>query len=76
MNGLNGTRLTVQANREVVLAAGALHTPQLLQLSGIGDRRHLDDVGVKTFIDLPGVGANYQDHLMFLTIQTGKSASV
>lgn len=46
----------------VVLAAGALHTPQILQLSGIGDRDFLASKGIKAKLHLPGVGENFQDH--------------
>ncbi|MBM2822618.1 MAG: Choline dehydrogenase [Thermoleophilia bacterium] len=51
------------ANDEVILCAGAIGTPQLLQLSGIGPRAALDDVGVDVLHELPGVGANLIDHL-------------
>jgi choline dehydrogenase len=48
---------------EVVLAGGAINTPQLLQLSGVGDRQHLGTLGVEVVQHLPGVGQNLQDHL-------------
>lgn len=48
---------------EVVMCAGAIETPRLLQLSGIGDAGHLSGHGIDIVADLPGVGANYQDHL-------------
>jgi choline dehydrogenase len=47
---------------EVILAAGAIGSAQLLMLSGIGPQSHLSDVGIDTRLDLPGVGANLQDH--------------
>jgi len=47
----------------VILAAGAINTPQLLQLSGIGNAQFLKEKGVQTVQDLPGVGENLQDHL-------------
>lgn len=50
------------AKQEVVLAAGSGHTPQLLQLSGIGPKSLLQSLGIKTVVDLPGVGSNFQDH--------------
>jgi choline dehydrogenase len=53
----------VLARRELVLAAGAIGSPQLLQLSGIGPAALLADHGVPVVHDLPGVGANLQDHL-------------
>ena len=68
--GKNQAFRTVSALREVVLSAGALHTPQLLQVSGIGDGNHLSTLGIKSIVDLPGVGANYQDHLLLFTGQT------
>ncbi|MFC3040413.1 choline dehydrogenase [Virgibacillus xinjiangensis] len=48
---------------EVILAGGAINTPQLLQLSGVGDAEHLNSVGIDPVVDLPGVGENLQDHL-------------
>jgi choline dehydrogenase len=58
---LDGVR--IGAGREIVLTAGAIATPKILQLSGIGDAGHLTDLGIPVVADLPGVGANYQDHL-------------
>jgi hypothetical protein len=57
-----GETVTVRAKREVILSAGALRTPQILQLSGIGPRKLLGKAGINVLIDLPGVGANFQDH--------------
>ena len=48
---------------EVILCGGAVNTPQLLQLSGIGPADHLSSLGIRVLADLPGVGANLQDHL-------------
>ncbi|WP_019814241.1 choline dehydrogenase [Saccharomonospora saliphila] len=48
---------------EVILAGGAINTPQLLQLSGIGDPAHLSSLGIDPVHELPGVGENLQDHL-------------
>ncbi|MGQ0751339.1 MAG: GMC family oxidoreductase [Betaproteobacteria bacterium] len=53
------------AAREVILAAGALQTPQLLQLSGVGPGALLQEIGIPVVKDLPGVGENLQDHLQF-----------
>jgi choline dehydrogenase len=53
---------TVEAG-QVVLAGGAINTPQLLQLSGVGNARELERLGIKPHHDLPGVGENLQDHL-------------
>jgi choline dehydrogenase len=52
----------VQASREVLLCAGAIHSPQLLMLSGIGPAQHLESLGIRVNAHLPGVGANYHDH--------------
>jgi choline dehydrogenase len=54
---------TIAVEREAILCAGAINSPQLLQLSGIGDGDHLSSVGVQPFHDLPGVGLNLQDHV-------------
>lgn len=53
----------VGARREVILSAGAINTPQLLMLSGIGPAKHLRDHGIAPLVDLPGVGANLDDHV-------------
>ncbi len=60
---VGGTQTTVTANREVILAAGSIGSPMLLQLSGIGPGAVLQDAGVPVVQDLPGVGENLQDHL-------------
>jgi choline dehydrogenase-like flavoprotein len=59
----DGTTKRAMANREVVLSAGALASPKLLQVSGIGAAEHLQRIGVPVRHDLPGVGENFQDHL-------------
>jgi choline dehydrogenase-like flavoprotein len=58
----NAHQVTFKASKEVVLAAGAIFTPQILQLSGIGPKKVLAAAGVKTKLDLPAVGSNFQDH--------------
>jgi choline dehydrogenase len=62
---LHGEELEEEAlaSREVILCAGAIGTPHLLQLSGIGPRQVLEDVGIEVRHELPGVGANLIDHL-------------
>ncbi|KAK8406023.1 hypothetical protein O3P69_007031 [Scylla paramamosain] len=59
----NGERIRVGARREVVLSAGALVSPHLLLLSGVGPRQHLKQHKVKVVRDLPGVGQNLHDHV-------------
>jgi fatty acid photodecarboxylase len=54
--------VTVKVGGEVVLAAGAIHSPQILMLSGIGPKQHLEDIGIKCIADIPAVGSNLQDH--------------
>ena len=58
----SGAVLKVAARREVILSAGAYHSPQLLMLSGIGPADHLSDMGIACLHDLRGVGRNLQDH--------------
>jgi choline dehydrogenase len=53
---------TIKSSNEVVLSAGAIQTPKLLMLTGIGDRAELDRFGISTVSHLPGVGQNLQDH--------------
>ncbi|KVZ08715.1 GMC family oxidoreductase [Burkholderia stagnalis] len=62
----HGEVRTLHARREVVLAAGAFQTPQLLMLSGVGPAAELARVGIRTLADLPGVGRNLQDHPDFI----------
>jgi choline dehydrogenase len=57
-----GEERVERASREVILAAGAIGSPQILLLSGIGPAEHLREVGVPVNHDLPGVGRNLQDH--------------
>jgi choline dehydrogenase len=55
--------LTIHAKKEVILSAGAISSPQILQLSGIGDKDLLNKLGIKTIHHNPAVGKNLQDHL-------------
>jgi choline dehydrogenase len=57
------TTRTAYASGEVILAGGAFNSPQLLQLSGIGPAKILRDLGIDVVADMPGVGADLQDHL-------------
>ena len=65
---VDGQVVTVQAAREVVLCAGSIGSPQLLQLSGIGPGDLLQRHGIAVLHDLPGVGANLQDHLQIRAV--------
>jgi choline dehydrogenase len=58
-----GKDQTIRATREVILASGAINSPKLLMLSGIGPAAHLAEHGIAAVADRPGVGANLQDHL-------------
>jgi choline dehydrogenase len=65
----NGSEMVnARASREVVLSAGAIGSPQILQLSGIGPAAELQRLGIQTVLDLPGVGANLQDHLQIRAV--------
>lgn len=64
----NGALREVHARAEVVLSAGAINSPHLLQLSGIGPGAELSKNGVPVLLDVPGVGANLQDHLQIRPI--------
>ena len=65
---VGGQAATATAAREIVLAAGAIGSPHLLMLSGVGPAAALRDHGVEIVHDLPGVGANLQDHLQLRCI--------
>ena len=66
--GISGGIETLRAEREVILSSGAIGSPRLLQLSGIGPADALAAAGVPVVHDLPGVGANMQDHLNLYAI--------
>lgn len=60
----HGKKQQLRAEREVLICGGAVNSPQLLMLSGIGDAEHLRESGIDVVADLPGVGKNLQDHLL------------
>ncbi len=57
-----GAPVSIRARREVIIAAGALQSPQLLMVSGVGPGAHLAEHGIKLVADVPGAGANLHDH--------------
>jgi choline dehydrogenase len=71
-DGREGNAVEVRARREVILCAGALNTPKLLQLSGIGPAEVLSDLGIKVRVDLHGVGNNLRDHYGVRMVSTLK----
>ncbi|MFZ5779487.1 MAG: GMC family oxidoreductase [Pseudomonadota bacterium] len=60
---VDGRDEVARCSREIILCGGAVNSPQLLMLSGIGPADHLKSLGIRPLHDLPGVGANLQDHL-------------
>jgi len=64
----DGREYRARADREVVVCAGAVDSPKLLMLSGVGDPDHLADHGIRTRVELPGVGRNLQDHLFAFNV--------
>ncbi len=65
---VNGNKQTVECNGEVVLSAGAINSPQILMLSGVGDKNELAKHNIDVVKHHPGVGKNLQDHLQIRTI--------
>lgn len=59
-----GVEYTLSATKEVILTAGTFHSPQLLQVSGIGAREHLESLSIPVIADIPGVGQNLQDPIL------------
>ena len=64
----DGIKKIVRANKEVILSAGAIQSPQILQLSGVGPAKLLQEFNIPLVHDLPGVGENLQDHLQYRLI--------
>ncbi|WP_278924456.1 GMC family oxidoreductase [Pseudophaeobacter profundi] len=78
---ITGVRLRVKSKplfarcrQEVLLAAGAINSPKILELSGIGQPRRIKDLGLPPLHDSPGVGENLQDHLQIRTVYKVKNA--
>ncbi|CAG4924156.1 unnamed protein product, partial [Acidocella sp. C78] len=72
---IGGAMRRIAARREVILCGGAINSPQLLMLSGIGPRDALARAGVDLVHELPGVGANLQDHLDISVIVPDRSGN-
>ncbi len=70
----DGQLQTVNARREVIVCAGSVNSPHLLQVSGIGPAGHLREIGVDVVHDLPGVGANLSDHYVVRVVHRIKNA--
>ncbi|KAI2618366.1 putative GMC oxidoreductase [Hypoxylon sp. NC1633] len=62
-----GATETVTCSKEVILAAGALQSPKILELSGVGNLELLEKHGIRPILNLPGVGENLQDHMLYTT---------
>ncbi|MCX7556917.1 choline dehydrogenase [Xanthomonadaceae bacterium JHOS43] len=69
-----GKAVAQTAQREVILCGGAINSPQLLMLSGIGPAEELRRHGITVHVDAPGVGSNLQDHLDICTLTRSRSA--
>lgn len=71
-----GKKVTLTANKEVILSAGAFNSPQVLMLSGIGPKEELDKHGINMLHKLPGVGKNLQEHVDALVVNKYKKTNV
>lgn len=67
-----GEIIYVKAGKEVILSAGALNSPQLLMLSGVGPKEHLTEMNIEVIVDAPNVGGNLQDHMIVPILLTGR----
>ena len=65
--------ITIKARREIILSAGSIGSPHILQVSGVGDSNQLRKNGIQTVHELKGVGKNLQDHLMFRPVYKVKN---
>lgn len=70
----NGEKQRVNVKKEVILSGGAINSPQLLMLSGIGPADHLKALGIPVVADLPGVGQNLQDHPAIVVLYASTQA--
>lgn len=72
LGGANPPRKVFKARKQIILSAGTLSSPLVLQRSGIGDSEKLRRAGVKPIVDLPGVGRNFQDHYLTFAVYRAK----
>ena len=73
---VDGRDEVARCSREIILSGGAVNSPQLLMLSGIGPADHLNSIGIRPLHDLPGVGGNLQDHLQIRSAYRLKEGTV
>jgi choline dehydrogenase len=71
--GRDGTPIVIHARREVILCAGTINSPRLLQLSGIGPAALLKEIGIGLQVEVPGVGENLQDHYAVRMVSRAKN---
>ena len=70
---INNKSIKVKANKEIILSAGSIGSPHILQVSGIGNSNKLKELGINVINELKGVGKNLQDHLMFRPVYKVKN---
>ena len=70
----NNERVTITAHKEIILSAGSVGSPQILELSGIGQSKRLSAYNISPQVELPGVGENLQDHLQIRAVFKVKNA--
>src|SRR5205823_9655496 len=68
----DGQQQVASAAREVIVSSGAIETPKLLMLSGIGEATQLSSLGIQTVVEAPGVGANFHNHVLVPVVCTAK----
>lgn len=72
---LSGKELFVRATQEIILSAGTVQSPQLLELSGIGSKTHLQSLGIDMVVDNAGVGENLQVSIISITLTASLTLS-
>lgn len=68
----DGKIINLRTTKEVILSAGTINSPKMLMMSGVGPKRHLEEIGIEVVIDSPNVGKNMQDHVTIPVILTGE----